>query len=459
MRNKIAGLLLCFLTLFFLSLGAANATDHTFIEGPLANGTDVTKTCLECHENAAFDIMKTSHWTWSSKQTVDGKQIQRGKINTINNFCISIRSNEARCTSCHIGYGWKDDNFDFSDPTKVDCLVCHDTTGDYKKSPAGAGLPYEHVDLLHVARHVGKTSRQSCGTCHFYGGGGDAVKQGDLDSSMANPSRELDVHMATDGNNFNCSDCHKTKAHNINGNAMVVSPEGHNSFSCIDCHGKEVHDEALLNRHIKTVACQTCHIPTFAREIPTKISWDWSKAGSNMNSTKDKYGKTTFINNKGLFVWDKNVIPEYLWYDGTASVYHLGDKIDPTKITYLSQPNGDREDMNSRIYPFKLHSGKQPYDSQNMYLITPQLYGDNGYWKTYDWNDASARGMAKTGLKYSGQYDFAPTAMYWRITHMVAPKEKALNCLNCHGEKSRLNWKQLGYKGDPLSNNDYSRIK
>ena len=61
--------------------------------------------------------------------------------NTINNFCINLNGNWPRCTSCHIGYGWEDADFDFTDMTKIDCLVCHDTTGKYKKSPPGAGFP------------------------------------------------------------------------------------------------------------------------------------------------------------------------------------------------------------------------------------------------------------------------------------------------------------------------------
>ena len=31
-----------------------------------------------------------------------------------------------------------------------------------------------------------------------------------------------------------------------------------------------------------------------------------------------------------------------------------------------------------------------------------------------------------TGLEYSGEYDFAETWMYWPTTHMVQPKENAL---------------------------------
>ena len=35
--------------------------------------------------------------------------------------------------------------------TKIDCLVCHDTTGTYKKVPTGAGMPDPKVDLVAVA--------------------------------------------------------------------------------------------------------------------------------------------------------------------------------------------------------------------------------------------------------------------------------------------------------------------
>ena len=41
--------------------------------------------------------------------------------------------------------------------------------------------------------------------------------------------------------------------------------------------------------------------------------------------------------------------------------------------------------------------------------------------------------------------------MYWPLSHMVAPKEKALRCDDCHGEKRRMDWKALGYEGDPMT--------
>jgi hypothetical protein len=92
--------------------------------------------------------------------------------------------------------------------------------------------------------------------------------------------------------------------------------------------------------------------------------------------------------------------------------------------------------------------GKQPYDSKYNYLVTPQTFG--GYWKHMDWQKGITDGMKASGLKYSGKYGFVQTKMYWRINHMVVPKASALTCDNCHSEKGRLDWKALGYTGDPM---------
>src|SRR5574339_920614 len=42
--------------------------DHQdIIKGEFKTGQDVTRACLECHEHAAAQEMKTTHWTWGSK--------------------------------------------------------------------------------------------------------------------------------------------------------------------------------------------------------------------------------------------------------------------------------------------------------------------------------------------------------------------------------------------------------
>ena len=446
--------------------------DHSqldILKGPFETPQDVTKACLACHADAADEIMHTTHWTWEYVNEVTGQTV--GKKNLINNFCIDIQSNEPRCTSCHIGYGWKDKNFDFTLQENIDCLVCHDTTGEYKKFPTGAGLPVSEPkefpagsgniwappDLAKVAQNIGLTSRQTCGSCHFYGGGGDEVKHGDLDSSLVNPSFELDVHMSVDGQNFTCTTCHMTSDHEIVGSRYSMDPEQWKG--CETCHGEAPHALASLNQHTQKIACQTCHIPEYARGgIPTKMTWDWSKAGELSDGKpvvrKDETGHVIYDGQKGEFTYGADVVPEYVWFNGQVQYTLAGDKIDPTGVVNINQFQGDKDDPQARIWPVKRFEAIQPYDSVNNILIIPHLFGKDefAYWGNYDWNNAITFGMEYAGLPYSGKYDFVTSQMYWPITHMVAPANQALTCRDCHtAQDSRLDFAGLGYSDAEIS--------
>jgi len=445
-----------------LAVLSAIAGSHSErINGPFKSGPEVTKACLACHEKQARDFMKTAHWTWSEEQNVKGTKRAVGKKDVINNFCIALPGNWARCTSCHAGYGWKDGSFDFSKAENVDCLICHDTTGTYKKFPTGAGhpvyegevkefpkgKPWQPTDLLNIAKNVGKPNRAACGSCHFYGGGGDHIKHGDLDSSMTNPTPATDVHM---GKGMTCQSCHKTKDHAISGDSLLVSQGEGMRVQCQDCHKNDLHKNTLLNKHAKRVACQTCHIPAIAKALPTKVWWDWSKAGLEMAEIpKDRFGEKTYDKMKGEFRWDKDFSPSYYWYNGKVERLLPGDKFDTGKPAALNAPIGNRKDPDSLITPFKVMRGKQPYDKGKGYMAYVQLFGPQGYWTTYDWNKSITNGMNAAGLPYSGQYDFVETSMVWKVNHMVAPKDKALKCADCHGKPGRFNWQELGYSADP----------
>jgi octaheme c-type cytochrome (tetrathionate reductase family) len=421
--------------------------DHShFFKKKITDPKEVTKECLKCHKNQAHDLMKTVHWKWESEPVkIPGKKelVKIGKKNLVNNFCIGISGNQISCTSCHAGYGWKDKSYNFKDVNNVDCLICHDWSGTYVKGDYG--YPKKSVDLQAVAKSVGYPKRDNCGICHIYGGGGMGVKHGDLDNSLINPHRELDVHMG--GSDLLCIDCHKTDKHKISGTAYSVSVDNRNGINCTDCHKEMNHQDRRINKHLDSVACQTCHIPDYAKKAPTKTDWDWSKAGdSARNEDKHHYLKI-----KGEFLYGKKLIPEYRWFNMKVGRYLYGDKLDPTTTLDLNPPQGNIKDKKAKIWPFKIHRAKQPYDLENLYLLQPVTSGDGGYWHQFDWKKALELGEEKTGVKFSGNYDFIDTNMYWPLSHMVSPKEKSLKCFDCHGENSRFNWKDLGYKGDPIN--------
>ena len=421
-------------------------TDHTdLLAGPFNSGPEVTAACLECHEDAAHQVAQTAHWTWESEPVLlpgRTEPVTTGKKTSLNNYCIGIQSNWPGCTSCHAGYGWEDASFDFSNETNVDCLVCHDTSGLYIKSRAG--LPAESVDLLTVAQSVGAPTRQNCGSCHFNGGGGDAVKHGDLDSSLLNPPDSVDVHMGQ--HDFICTDCHQAEDHNIKGRSISVSANNTNQVYCTDCHVAElVHTDERITVHLDAVACQTCHIPAGAVREATKMHWDWSTAGQDLPEDPHVYLKI-----KGSFVYEENFTPQYAWFNGAADRYILGDPIDPNQPTVLNQPLGSIDDPTAQIWPFKIHEANQPYDTVYNTLLQPKTVGEGGFWTDFNWDQALRLGSETVNMAYSGSYGFAPTTMYWPLSHLVVPGEDALQCQDCHGENGRMDWAALGYYGDPM---------
>lgn len=420
-------------------------TDHSdLLPGPFESGPEVTKACLECHEEAAHEVTQTVHWTWESEPVLlpgRDEPVTIGKKNQINNFCIGIQGNWTGCTRCHAGYGWDSADFDFSQEENVDCLVCHDQSGTYVK--ANSGLPSEAVDLAMAAQSVGTPTRQNCGGCHFNGGGGNAVKHGDLDSSLFYPSEDVDVHMGR--YDFQCVDCHKTENHQIGGHSISVSVTGENEITCTDCHSENLHADERINAHTDTVACQTCHVPEGAVRDATKMNWDWSTAGQDLPEDPHEYLKI-----KGSFVYERNFMPEYYWFNGEANRYILGDKIDPNVPTVLNPLEGDITDPNAKIWPFKVHRAKQIYDPNYNILLQPKTVGEGGFWTEFNWDLAAKLGAEASGIPYSGEYDFTETEMYWPLTHLVQPKESALQCSDCHSDNGRMDWEALGYYGDPM---------
>jgi hypothetical protein len=155
--------------------------------------------------------------------------------------------------------------------------------------------------------------------------------------------------------------------------------------------------------------------------------------------------------------------PEYLWFNGKVSHTFIGDQIDDvtpgattgsqagrydyidlTKpVVKINSLEGSYSDPRSRIWPVKIHRGKQPYDPVKKTFVVPNLFpstpdNQTAYWKYFDWEKAIAAGMEYVGEPYSGQYDWIQTEMAWPLSHMVAPKQQALSCGDCHQRRGRL---------------------
>lgn len=470
------------------STSTADHSQFRALQGPFTDATDVTRACLKCHTEAGKQVMDSIHWTWETVNPTTGQTL--GKRHVLNAFCGNLATNEPRCTSCHAGYGWDETaSFDFTDETRIDCLACHDTTGTYVKWPTEAGHPLyaprtqagrmnpypqslivdapdgklTHLppDLAKVAANVGRPTRENCGNCHFYGGGGDNVKHGDLSSALVAPSPHVDVHMSPEGADMVCVDCHVGNAHHWPGSryhgtlrdATQTRPGMRNTdiLACASCHTDSPHPALSLtgmklNDHTSRVACQTCHIPEYAKGgVATKTWWDWSAAGRLKDgkpyAEHDDKGRDTYLTIKGEFRWGEDVAPTYAFWNGIVEYTLLGERIDPTGIVGINRIGGGPDAPGSVIYPFKRMLGRQAYDAVHQNLIQSNVYGpegDTAFWTNYNWDKALAAGMAGSGVPYSGEYGFVDTEMWWPTTHMVAPASEALRCGDCHARDGRL---------------------
>lgn len=434
-------------------------TDHSRLkplQGDFHSGEDITNACLSCHSEAASQFHKTLHWTWIDPASKEGTPAGKAGY-SINNFCISTNGmKDKKCSSCHPGWKAKEDG--------VNCLVCHGRE-KFNWQEAFADLEYFSSEddeesrnfagevlstIRTAAQNVGRPERRNCGGCHFMGGGGDGVKHGDLDTSLNQPNKALDVHMDADGQNFQCTRCHTTVQHRIAGRIYstpavnerksLVQDDLTTKITCESCHTATPHEPGhKANDHTDKVACQSCHIPTFARVKPTKIWWDWSKAGKLKDgkpfTEEGPLGKETYMSIKGEMKWAADVRPEYFWFNGSIETLTAKDKIDPNQVVKVAWPKGDADDPDSRIFPFKIHHGNTPYDIRNNTMLTPLLSGENGFWTTFDWQKSFQLGADYLNLPYSGEYGFTSTSYVFPITHMVAPKENVVACNECHVRK------------------------
>jgi len=202
---------------------------------------------------------------------------------------------------------------------------------------------------------------------------------------------------------------------------------------------------------------------------------DFSTAGRDGVAPKLQFDRPTYDKKYGTRTWGRDVVPVYRWFDGTRQTYILGDKIDPSKPVVLNAPLGEKQNIQARIYPFKVHRAVQPFDAEQNILAAVKF--EDGLWTNYDWTKAVAEGMAAVGKSFSGKIGFVRTEMYSSVHHEVPPAKRSLGCADCHaaqnvacirchtnaagmnqpehtrkvypGTTGRFDFKALGYEGDP----------
>ena len=193
------------------------------------------------------------------------------------------------------------------------------------------------------------------------------------------------MHMGT--LKMRCQECHTTTGHRIAGMSFSA-PTVEGRVRCEKCHGLSPHGVAgalsrHLDDHVRAVACETCHIPSYAHAAPTLLRRDFSAAGQDRPEKKDQYGKPTYDKKFGSLTWGRDLTPVYLWFDGTRNGAMMGEKITPSAPVVLNAPVGEKRNPEARIFPFKLHTAVQPFDKENNVLAIPINVNPSGGFNCY----------------------------------------------------------------------------
>ncbi len=421
------------------------------------------ETCVACHVEEALEIHASVHYQWTGPTpnvtNINGPA-GKGELG-FNTYCGSVStSRRIACSGCHAGNGGAPmPNATPAQLNNIDCLMCHQDT--YARKPAGPfetvsatgydsvfrswQLPVEDADgsflfepneaamgitALEAARTVHLPTRTTCLRCHAYAAGSDCGKRGDLGTGTIDPPASVDIHMSSAAGNLSCQDCHLAENHKVMGRGLDIRPnERPEEMTCLTggCHGAQPHDSSRLNNHTARVACQTCHIPTFAKLGTTEMVRHWDTP----------YFAQGLFSNQGGFKPEEtrasNVIPTYAWYDGTSEVYALGQV--PTLNTdgqyAFATPNGAATTREAKIHPMKEHTSTSAMHDATGVLIPHSTFT---YFLTGDFAQAVADGQAASGL--TGSWTEVDVHTFQTINHGVESHDNALDCGTCHDSES-----------------------
>jgi hypothetical protein len=448
-----------------LSAGTAPADTRTWThQDGYFEHYEGTKTCLQCHEAEATNFFHSQHYQWQGEtpDLVNAQGRRLGKLNTMNDFCTNplaswignaVNSDgkiiAQGCSKCHAGLGAKPSpELSRAQLENIDCLICHASgyRRDLYQDEAGAWswkpiLWENQSGLDSVAKRISLPERTMCLRCHAGAGGGPNFKRGDLEYELNDCSPEFDVHMASGGNNLQCISCHQGDDHRVRGRGVDLSgtDSPDNRLSCESCHDAKPHNVAILDRHTERVNCTVCHIPTFAKKDPTDMNRDWSTP--MRHDVANKWSATITMG--------RDVQPVYAWFNGRSRITLMGEAVKPDAdgVVTLMKPEGSRKDKSAKIHAFKLHQAKVPLLEDRGWLIPLSV---DEFFIDGDLNRAVVDGAKAAYGVENPAYKWIPVRRYMGIFHEVQPAANALECLDCHREGGRMDWKALGYAGDPL---------
>lgn len=442
------------------------------------NGYQGATSCAVCHVNALGEIVHTVHWRLASPvRNVQGlpqgswwgmadRQCALAGCMAGANWVAAtggrFTPQSSGCGVCHIGsLPAPPEPGKLATVTQaqtVDCLVCHAKTYDWRRRSTlvrdASGLHWGEDTSLTAALSVTRVpTNAACLRCHEHAFSYD-YKRG----TPFTPAN--DVHAKA---GLRCVTCHVTEHHKIAKGLyesdMVANDLPDVAVSCTRCHGPSPHTGrtgAILNAHIRRLACQTCHIPRVSGIVYENWGRPVRDDARGPYSAISKYDRIPSI--RGAFVPTVRIhrgTPSYMW-----RVPNTQDQ--PQAQNWMAFATAQRSTRGARIFPVRaltqvllVDRTRKMWQAPRMAFMKddsrtadfPLLLAPNRavYNRTGNVTRAIAAGMKALGVPWSGQWMAMrmPGTSYISVNHGV--RRHGLACAACHSAHGVMDFKALGY--------------
>jgi hypothetical protein len=448
-----------------------------------ANGYHGASTCAACHAQALSEVLESVHWTLASPvRNVVGlpegswwgmanRQCALAGCMAAANWLAATHGRftpqSQGCGVCHIG-ALSAPPMPGRPPTAahrqtVDCLVCHAKHYDWSRRARrvrdASGVHWGEDTSVRSALSITRVpTNAACLRCHEHAFSAD-YKRG-TPFTVAN-----DVHARA---GLRCVTCHLTEHHKIaKGQVesdMVANDRPDVPVRCSGCHGPSPHTgarAAILNAHIRRLACQTCHIP----QVSGIVYENWGEPvrddAHGRHSALSKYDPSPAL--RAAFVPTVRIErgpPQYEW-----RVANTAEQ--PAAQSWMAFATSTRDTPGARLYPVRAltqvmlfdrtrkmwqapgMSGlrRDPQSAEFPLLLTPNR---EVYNRTGSVQQALAAGMRALGVPWSGQWRAmqVPGISYISVNHGI--RTRGLACIACHSRHGVMDFKRLGYSAQQI---------
>jgi hypothetical protein len=416
--------------------------------------------CSGCHAGVYEEVSQSSHVQQDLK-----------KWTSLMDYGVDVDSIDKNTMAVTYGQVQPGGGYMADYGVDIDCMACHNQVGyDFEaRAESIASGDFENAnkaavaesskeiqsDTLHVASYMldvlaplplvtevhdevnGAPSKALCGSnCH----------SADIETTAVawtlEDSASYDVHSSVD-----CQECHVTDNHNISsreylftsGTSHMDSEVGVKACDSSGCHEGISHG-AVVDGHLETVSCETCHIPALpgsdATGTPVVQSFSWQ------NGVREDV------------TYDSEFTPTISWSSG---------------VNYDALPTAQEQINGSMLKPFNVITGTwwdegidaavvaDPDNSSSIgNPIAPAevLKADaNGDGIVTEEEIHSYDGNADGNADYPNAV-LRNVDMYYQVSHNIVSSsvglEAPLVCADCHGSTATaINWTALGYEKDP----------